>query len=371
MMSPMTQGAGQGASGSAGKSTSKRTSKSAAGRRLAISIVLGLAMAGTSALTGALTPAPRAPLPHEQFSLEQMIPSRFGTWVLDPSVVPLRPDPEQQGMLEKIYDQTLSRTYIDPQGRRVMLSIAYGGDQSKSLQLHLPEVCYVAQGFEMLKDGDDLLPTRYGQVPVKRLVARLSERNEPITYWITIGDKATRSGIEQKLRRLAYGLSGEIPDGMLVRVSTIQANENAAWQVQDRFVADLLGALSPRDRAHLIGADTDKQPAAALPATSSATSARTSVTTSATTSAATFAATFAATSATTAATTSTVTPVSTAAAASPALAATASAATAAIASPTLAATASGAIAATTLPAIVVTASPATAPTASPTSLMQH
>lgn len=224
-------------------------------RRLVISIVLGVAMAGTSALTGALTPRPRAPLPHERFVLERMIPERFGPWVLDPSVVPLTPDPEQQGMLEKIYDQTLSRTYIDSRGQRVMLSIAYGGDQSKSLQLHLPEVCYVAQGFEMLGDSDAVLPTRYGALPVKRLVARLNERNEPITYWITIGDKATRTGIQQKLRRLAYGLSGEIPDGMLVRVSTIQASASAAWQVQDRFVADMLGVLAPKDRAHLIGGD--------------------------------------------------------------------------------------------------------------------
>ena len=223
-------------------------------RPLLVSIVMGLAMAATSALTGALTPAPRAPLPHEQFSLERMIPLRIGHWRIDPGVVPLQPDPEQQGVLEKIYDQTLSRTYVDPDGRRVMLSIAYGGDQSKSLQLHLPEVCYIAQGFELLADSDDLMATRYGELPVKRLVARLHRRNEPITYWITVGDRPTRAGIGQKLRRLAYGLSGEIPDGMLVRVSTIQDNQVAAYQVQDRFVADLLGMLSPGDRAHLIGA---------------------------------------------------------------------------------------------------------------------
>lgn len=231
-------------------------------RHLAISIVLGLAMAATSALTGALTPAPRAPLPHERFSLEQMIPQRFGAWTVDPGVVPLQPDPEQQGVLAKIYDQTLSRTYIDAHGQRVMLSIAYGGDQSRALQLHLPEVCYVAQGFELLEDSEDLLPTRHGRLPVKRLVARLSERNEPITYWITIGDKATKAGIQQKLRRLAYGLSGEIPDGMLVRVSTIGSDRHAAWRVQDRFVVDLLAALAPRDRAHLIGAGTAPAPTA-------------------------------------------------------------------------------------------------------------
>ena len=223
-------------------------------RRFALSLILGAAMAGTSALTGALTPKARIPHAAEQFSLEQMIPQRFGDWVIDPSVVPLTPDPEQQSVLEKIYDQTLSRTYVNPQGQRVMLSIAYGGDQSKSLQLHLPEVCYVAQGFQMVKEGDGALPTRFGELPVKRLVARLQERNEPITYWITIGEHATKAGIQQKLRRLAYGLSGEIPDGMLVRVSTIQANEEQAWRVQDRFVVDMLGTMAPRDRTRLLGA---------------------------------------------------------------------------------------------------------------------
>lgn len=223
-------------------------------RRLAISLVLGLAMAGTSALTGALTPRARVPQAHEQFSLEKMIPQRFGDWVIDPHVVPLQPDPEQQSVLEKIYDQTLSRTYVNREGQRVMLSIAYGGDQSKALQLHLPEVCYVAQGFQMVKDQEGALPTRFGELPVKRLVARLHERNEPITYWITIGEHAARAGIQQKLRRLAYGLSGEIPDGMLVRVSTIQANDVQAWRVQDRFVTDMLATMAPRDRTRLLGA---------------------------------------------------------------------------------------------------------------------
>jgi EpsI family protein len=235
-------------------------------RRFAISLVLGLAMAGTSALTGALTPKARVPQAHEQFSLEQMIPQRFGDWRIDPSVVPLTPDPEQQSVLEKIYDQTLSRTYINSAGQRVMLSIAYGGDQSKALQLHLPEVCYVAQGFQMVKDDEGALPTRFGELPVKRLVARLHERNEPITYWITIGDQTTRAGIQQKLRRLAYGLSGKIPDGMLVRVSTIQANEAAAYGVQDRFVADMLGVMAPRDRSRLLGAGLAPAPDAAAAA---------------------------------------------------------------------------------------------------------
>lgn len=222
-------------------------------RRLLSSLVLGVAMAATSALTVALTPSPKAVQAEASFSLEAMIPARFGAWRIDPHIVPLTPNPEQQGVLEKIYDQTLSRTYVDDAGRRVMLSIAYGGDQSKALQLHLPEVCYVAQGFQLVSDGSDRLATRYGVLPVQRLVARQQERNEPITYWITLGEHATRSGIERKLRRLAYGLSGEIPDGMLVRVSSITNDEPAAWRQHDRFIAELLAALGAAERARLIG----------------------------------------------------------------------------------------------------------------------
>jgi EpsI family protein len=226
--------------------------------RFAASLILGIAMAGTSALTGALTPTRKVAAVRPQFSLEQMIPKRFGGWTVDDSVAPLTPDATQKELIAALYDQTLARTYVNAAGQRVMLSIAYGGDQSKQLQLHLPEVCYVAQGFDMVKDQQGELDTRYGRVPVKRLVMRQNARNEPITYWVTIGDKAVMSGLGQKYQRFVYGLTGKIPDGMLVRVSTIGADEGVAYQVQARFVNQMLDALAPRNRSRLLGAATNQ-----------------------------------------------------------------------------------------------------------------
>lgn len=231
-------------------------------RRILASVVLGAAMVTASALTGALTPTVKLAEQQGQFQLDTMIPTSFGEWIVDASIVPLQADPEQQELLEKIYDQTLSRTYVNRDGQRVMLSIAYGGDQSRALQIHLPEVCYVAQGFDMLDSRDDTLDTGHGMVPVKRLVARQSARNEPITYWITVGDKAIKSGIEQKMQRFAYGLSGKIPDGMLVRVSTIGPDASSAYQVQDRFIKDMLSVVEGRDRVRLMGAATAERTAA-------------------------------------------------------------------------------------------------------------
>jgi len=225
-------------------------------RAFLASAVLGVAMAATSALTGALTPTRKVADSRDRFSLEQLIPQRFGGWSVDRSVVPLTPDAGQQEMIAALYDQTLARTYINDAGQRVMLSIAYGGDQSRQLQLHLPEVCYVAQGFQVVGEAPGALATRFGELPVKRLVARQNARNEPITYWITIGDKAVMSGLGQKYQRFVYGLSGRIPDGMLVRVSTIGPDVAQAYRVQGRFVNQMLDALSPRDRTRLLGAAT-------------------------------------------------------------------------------------------------------------------
>ena len=227
-------------------------------RRFLASIVLGVAMAGTSALTGALTPKQKVAAVQERFDLDAMIPKRVGSWTVDNTVVPLTPDETQKELIATLYDQTLARTYVNDAGQRVMLSIAYGGDQSKQLQLHLPEVCYVAQGFDMVRDQKSELATHYGTVPIKRLVARQNVRNEPITYWVTIGDKAVMSGLGQKYQRFLYGLTGKIPDGMLVRVSTVEADEHSAYRVQDRFVNQMLDAMTPHDRLKLLGASTNK-----------------------------------------------------------------------------------------------------------------
>ena len=134
-----------------------------------------------------------------------------------------------------------------------MLSIAYGGDQSDTMQVHRPEICYTAQGFQILKEAVGQMGTQYGTLPVKRLLARAGSRNEPITYWVTVGDKAAHVGLEQKIAQLRYGLTGKIPDGMLVRVSTIGADEAHAYRTQDAFVKDMLQSLDGSGRKRVAG----------------------------------------------------------------------------------------------------------------------
>jgi len=186
--------------------------------------------------------------------LEAMVPKNFGDWSVDASVVPVLPSPETQALLNKLYNQTLARTYINKNGQRIMLSIAYGGDQSDAMQVHRPEVCYAAQGFQILGELRGSLGTTFGSLPVKRLLAQQGPRIEPITYWVTVGDRPTYVGFRQKLVQMSYGLTGKVPDGMLVRVSSIDKDQARAYGVQEHFVQQMIDAMSTEARTRLIGA---------------------------------------------------------------------------------------------------------------------
>lgn len=216
-------------------------------------LIIALLMFSGAGLAWAMKPTQKIADIREKPDLNTLIPSQVGEWKIDASIVPIEPSPDVQAALNKIYNQTLSRTYVDPAGRRIMLSIAYGGDQSDSMQVHQPEVCYAAQGFEVFGAVAGMLLTQYGELPVKRLIARQGNRNEPITYWVVVGDKATLSGFTQKLAQLRYGLTGKVPDGFLVRISSIDPDRQSAYRLQEEFIKALLGALHEKDRARIAG----------------------------------------------------------------------------------------------------------------------
>jgi EpsI family protein len=190
----------------------------------------------------------------EPVQLERLFPREFGPWRVDDSLPVILPAPDVQAKLDKIYNQVLSRTYVDAAGRRVMLSVAYGGDQSDGTSAHKPEVCYPAQGFQVDASRRGVLELADGtRVAVRDLTTHLGARHEPITYWIVVGDGSVASGTEQKLVQLRYGLRGLIPDGLLVRVSSIDSDPTRAHAVHREFMRDLGSAIDSASRRRIFG----------------------------------------------------------------------------------------------------------------------
>ncbi len=186
-------------------------------------------------------------------SLETMIPKQFGDWREQPQTGMQVVNPQTQALLDKLYSQILSRIYVNDQGYRVMLSLAYGSDQRGALQAHKPEVCYPAQGFTLHSNEAAPLTTPFGDIPAQRLYTTLGSRQEPVTYWFTVGDEAVKNKLQKRLVDLRYGLTGQIPDGLLFRISSIDGNQARANQMQDQFVNQLLQAIPPGDRKRLSG----------------------------------------------------------------------------------------------------------------------
>ena len=222
-------------------------------------LLASAAILGAGILAEAIKPTELLAATHPAPNLEMTLPKEFGEWHLVPNVglvTPSEPEAYVRAELEqRIYSQEVSRGYADAAGNMVMFLVAYGPVQNYRLKSHLPEVCYSAAGFRVsaknvntvsyLKDAPALT--------VSRLIAEKEGRFEPITYWMKVGDDVATGVFDRQIARMKYGLEGIIPDGALIRVSTVGLSEAAAYKLQDKFVHDLLEALSPKDRKFFTG----------------------------------------------------------------------------------------------------------------------
>lgn len=222
-------------------------------RRRALTI--GGLMVGTALLTEAARPRRLLAAKGAKVDLERLIPSAFGDWQIDRSIIPVQPAPDLLEKVEAIYDETLARTYVNSRGQRVMLSIAYGGDQTGRLRVHRPESCYSAQGFAVKKLREELVSYGSRKVPLNRLSSKMGGRWEPITYWIRVGEKTVTGNIGQRIAQMRYGLNGEIPDGLIFRVSSIERETENAFIVHDEFISALIKSLDKAGVDRLIGTD--------------------------------------------------------------------------------------------------------------------
>jgi EpsI family protein len=194
--------------------------------------------------------------------LVDVIPKRFGEWTFDPGIGLVTPAPEKadgvedaQPALFGIYNQVVGRGYRNANGDIVMLMVAYGSTQDFRLKAHRPEFCYIAAGFRIIDKTDAAVPYRDGARPilVTRMTAVKGSRLEPVSYWMRVGDELTRGVIDRQMVRLNYGLRGIIPDGALVRISTVGLSPVDSFRLQDQFIRDFLAAVRPEDLRFFTG----------------------------------------------------------------------------------------------------------------------
>ncbi len=218
---------------------------------------VGGAMVAVAVL--ALVMRPESAIPAHAQSLDQLVPHSFGDWQAEqngPAAVDPTLTTDAERDINSPYDEVVTRTYRNGAGESIMLALAYGRHQRQEVKIHRPELCYISQGFSVQSyRAADLHGIGSGAVPGTHMVAVAPDRLETITFWVRIGETFGTNPWSTRYYLLREGLSGRIPDGILVRASQIVPPDSkleSSFELQERFLRQLVDALPPDARARLL-----------------------------------------------------------------------------------------------------------------------
>ncbi len=215
-------------------------------------MLMGAALLGTAAAAFAREPREtmRRLKPGE---LEAMIPVKIGQWDFETrSGLVLPPD---DPLVKSLYSDVLTRVYVSDDRPPVMLLIAYSNTQNGMLQLHRPEVCYPAGGYRLTETQTKSLAIGPGlNIPARFFSAESPARTEQVMYWTRIGTESPTSWSGQRAAVVRANLNRVIPDGILVRVSTVLPDYGSAEPVLREFASSMINALQSNGRKLLVAA---------------------------------------------------------------------------------------------------------------------
>lgn len=216
----------------------------------------------TCLLVGAITArllTPNAVHVEAYPEFDQRLPSQVAQWTYTPSAMQqVAASTAKDTDLSQPYNEVSMRTYRDPQGHAVMLTLAWGQRQRQEVKVHRPDLCYVAQGYKVISLSNKQTTGFSGvshPVLVHHMLAQNAQSYEAVAYWMRIGSNFSEGALETRMHIIEEGLKGRIPDGILVR-SSIRANTKeeaeAAFPLLDQFLLDLYGSTPSTLRPYLI-----------------------------------------------------------------------------------------------------------------------
>ena len=213
--------------------------------------VVGGALFAAAGAAASRIPQPNMP-PLGKDKFEKLVPETIGPWRFQQSSgLVLPPD---DALSNRLYDNLVTRIYTNDAGRAMMLLLAYNNFQDGVLQIHRPEICYPAGGYQLSETLPVKVPIGDGRLlPSNSFSAAGSERNEQVLYWTRIGERFPVRWRDQRFAVLGANLAGINPDGMLARVSMVNDDMAAAMPLMAGFVGQLRQASPPALRQLLFG----------------------------------------------------------------------------------------------------------------------
>ncbi len=188
----------------------------------------------------------------EKDDFEKLIPDTIGSWQFKTSSGVVLPPPD--ALSDRLYDNLVTRVYSAPEDPSIMFLTAYSNTQDGVLQVHRPEICYPAGGYNLTETRPIAIENGLGgNTPANIFTATGRDRTEHVLYWTRIGDQFPLTWSQQRLAVVRANLGGVIPDGVLVRASMIAPTMDEALPHLSKFAAQLNQNMNDQGRALLSG----------------------------------------------------------------------------------------------------------------------
>jgi EpsI family protein len=203
-------------------------------------VLTGLLMASAAAVAAVRKPNIRLNY-LGNYNLEDVVPKRIGRWnFVTNSGLVIPPNDQLQLAL---YSQLLTRVYSDG-NNSIELLIAYSASETGFLQVHRPEFCYTAAGYQLSDFAlhKVQLPGPHS-LTANTLTAMRDSSTEKLLYWVRIGDDIPHSWSGQKLTFAEDNLRRLIPDAALIRISAVGLDDAQALAMIDEFAREMIASV--------------------------------------------------------------------------------------------------------------------------------
>ena len=159
------------------------------------------------------------------------------------------------------HDIVATRTYQHTDGRTVSVVMAWSGDGLNFQKIHEQQVCYKASGFEVSPLHIVSILTGTGSIDAMAFTAIQDARKDDVAYWMVIDgmrerDIDKRNPIVRQFLQLLYLPSffrGELPDILMVRVSSVRLTNGQPTTDHIDYIKEWLKTISSADRQRITG----------------------------------------------------------------------------------------------------------------------
>ena len=149
-------------------------------------------------------------------------------------------------------DHNVQRAYLHPLGYQIFVYVGYYGTERGGTPEHTPDICYPAQGWQIV---ESMIQRAGGQggFDLREFVVEQAGERRLVHYWYRTGSQSgLTSVVGLRLRHVVDRMTENRGDGALVRLSTPLDSSNIASArtrlfSMDRVVEEALVGLWPND----------------------------------------------------------------------------------------------------------------------------